>query len=279
MSSELMGKRVDNLYKNLDVDSRIKAIEDLLNEEAKRKINGLDSGDIKRRLSEIRDAVPTEQIQEYNKRINKMNADMLERHFVIEKLLHLYNDARIITFQKMFLLQTLYEIIIRMNVHKQIQNNKSDIIPIARVAMKSPYWFKTYSPKIDGETVEYPENVCHMFLGFELEDIEIELLDENGRKEIERLETEMKALPEDEESDNKWSELYEKKMDLIPFTKNVTCDGNAWQKLHEEERRLIKEFQELTKTYDASFAERTKDIFILSPDLVYELIEIVAKKN
>jgi hypothetical protein len=277
MSSEAMGKRVDELYKNLDVDSRIKAIENLLEDYGKRRLSGENTESIDKNILEIKDTVPEWQVREFNQKILISQQNEIKKSKDLHNLIFLWEETRILKFRKLFLLYALYEFIIKMQIAKQVKEGRSDVISIAQTVFKSPFWFISSPDELERiykEKVEYPEGICYLFLTSKLEDAEIGLLPQGEQDKIAKLEAEMEALPEDEENDDKWSEPYDKKMSLIPFTKKAISDDNEWSALHKYEKELIKEFQELAKIYDASFAERIKDIDILSPDLVYELIEI-----
>jgi len=282
MPSEQIENRIDKLFKYLDVDSRIKAIEDLTQELERKALAGEDVEEIRKQIFEIRDTVPERQIPEFNQKIFMLQQKMINKFLDISKLVQIWDEARLLKLHKIYLLNILHEMVVAMNIKKQVENGNSDIMSIAPLILKSPTWFVLNPPeleKIYKEKVEYPEGICHLFLTSKLEDIEIKLLPQKEQDKITKLEAEMESLPEDEEGTERWNELYDEKMNLLPFTKDTENDNNNWYRLHERERELIKEFQEIAKIYDASFTDRIKDMHILSPDLVYELIEIAVKNS
>ncbi len=278
MQSEQIQNKVDKLFKHLDVDSRIRAINNLARKYTRRVSLGQDAENIKKQILEIKNTVPVEQITEYNKKFLELQQKTTDESFNFYRLVQVWQEARAIKYHKLYLLYVLYELVISMHIVKQVKEGKSDIMSIAPLILMAPFWF-TSNPamlkKIYKTTIKYPENLCYFLLTSELEDAEAGILTQDERDKIAKLEAEMELIPEDEEGDEKWCELYDKKVVLLPLTKAFTKDDNKWHELHEEEKELIKEFQRIAKLYDTSFAERIKDIEILSPDLVYELIEIV----
>jgi hypothetical protein len=111
MRQEEIERKINDAYKGIDMNSRIKAVETMIREagvnDKVREIN-------EQRLTELRDSVPREQLVEYRKNMALLRHNLQEEFLDIIKLETIAKDAKIIKLQEERILNGMYDMLISM---------------------------------------------------------------------------------------------------------------------------------------------------------------------
>ncbi len=265
MSAEAVRKGVDNMYKNIDMDSRMKAIESLIREAG---VNDRTKEMNEMRLTELRNSVPKEQLIDYRKNMALLRHNLQEEFLDLIKLEDIAKDAKIINLQEERMLNGMYDMLISMKATRLAIEGKP-LDELLLTVSRNPEMFLSglmgeLEPGLEG----CPDCAYYNFLASEIMEEEILSLPDEIAEKVETIEDEMQYT----QNRTKLLELNNRMLKLLPLSEKLLGPSNAWQKILTEEEENLKTLIDITRKYRPEYMAKIAGRR-LTPELAYEVMK------
>ncbi len=265
MRQEEIERKINDAYKGIDMNSRIKAVETMIREagvnDKVREIN-------EQRLTELRDSVPREQLVEYRKNMALLRHNLQEEFLDIIKLETIAKDAKIIKLQEERILNGMYDMLISMKATRLAIEGKP-VDELLLTVSRSPEMFLSglmgdLEPGLEG----CPDCAYYSFLASEIMEEEILSLPDKIAEKVEAIEDEIDSTQERA----KLLELHSEMLKLLPLSEKLLGSSNAWDKVIAKEGELLNTLTEITRKYRPEYVAKIAGKR-LTPELVYEAMK------